>query len=142
RSPEVPGFWSPNGVVLVVLIVITLEPEQVGIKVGVLLGTVLPRHVRLHAAPLHLAPDLGPAEQADGALDRLRQRLLAGRREDDARSDSGLDRRRICIDQRIGEAPDAADQRHAAVAQPVQLRQPAGLEARRDDHEVRTALYE
>ena len=51
-----------------------------------------------------------------------------------------LDRRLVGVDDRVGQPADAADQRHAAIAQAVKLGQPARLEARRHQHHVGAAL--
>ena len=45
-------------------------------------------------------------------------------------------RRLVGVDDRVGEPADAGDDRHAAIAQPVELGQPARLEARGDEMRV------
>ena len=54
--------------------------------------------------------------------------------------DRGGERRVIGIDDRIGEAADTRHHRHAAIAQAIELRQPAGLEARRQHDRIGAAL--
>ena len=48
----------------------------------------------------------------------------------------------VGVDHRVGEAADAGDDRHAAVAQAVELGQAAGLEARRDQDGVAAGLHQ
>ena len=52
------------------------------------------------------------------------------------------DRRLVGVDHRVGKAAGARHHRHAAIAQAVELGQPAGLEARRDDDGVAAALHQ
>src|SRR3569833_1323699 len=91
RSPDVPGFWSAKGVVLIVLLGIVPHPQKPLIELRILFGTGVPADFGLHAASLHLAPDLGPRVEADSPRDRIAQRPLLGRRKDNSRRDAGVD---------------------------------------------------
>ena len=73
---------------------------------------------------------------------RALQRRNLDRQELDAGGDAAVERGEVGVDHRIGKAADPRHQRHAAVAQPVELRQPARLEARRHQHRIRPALEE
>ena len=70
----------------------------------------------------------------------MKASALAGR-ELEAGRDARPDRRLVGVDHRIGEPAGACDDRHAAIAQAVELGQPARLEARRDEDRVAAALH-
>ena len=60
----------------------------------------------------------------------------------DAGRDAGVERGVVGVDDRVGKAADPRDHRHAAVAQAVELGQPAGLEARGHENGVGAALQQ
>ena len=72
--------------------------------------------------------------------DRRLEHLGLHRRELEAGGDAGGERHLVGVDHRVGQAADAGDDRHAAVAQAVELGQAAGLEARRHEDRVAAAL--
>ena len=76
-----------------------------------------------------------------GAADRAGEGCRVDRGELEAGGDAGVQRRDVGVDHRVGEAAGAGDDRHAAVAQAVELGQAAGLEARRDEDGVAAALH-
>ena len=79
--------------------------------------------------------------QRDHPPYRLHEGFAIGRCELEAGRDACGNRRLIGVDHRVGEPAGAGDDRHAAIAQAVELGQPAWLEARRDEDRVGAALH-
>ena len=91
---------------------------------------------------LCIAPRPCVGEEPLGASSACSELAWIDERELDAGRDPCRKRRLIGIDDRVGKAADARDDRHAAIAQAVELGQPAGLEARRDEDRIGAALEE
>lgn len=75
-------------------------------------------------------PPVGRAEEVDRLEDRGAQGVRVHGRELEAGGDPGVQGGDVCVDHGVGEPADPGHDRHAAVAQPVELGQAAGLEPR------------
>ena len=132
--------WSRS----VLIVIGCLRPEEVCVEVGVFArrsrsqetSAFMPRRCILRQT-------LSVARRARsrGGSPRRSASAVAGA-NCDAGGDARLERRLVGVDHRVGEAAGARDDRHAAVAQAVELGQPAGLEARRDQDRVAAALHQ
>ena len=113
------------------------------VEVGITAGAGRPRQVRLHAVLLELPPGPGVAVEVDEREPMARS--SAGPvdwQELEAGGDAAVEGGEIGVDHGVGEAADPRDQRHAAIAEAVELGQATGLETRRNQHRIRPALEE
>ena len=82
------------------------------------------------------------AHERGGAADGAGERCGVDRGELEAGGGAGVQRGDVGVDHRVGEAAGAGDDRHAAVAQAVELGEAAGLEARGDEDGVAAGLHQ
>ena len=102
-------------------------------------GRVQPTSVAI-ARTCMRAPQRAVAPQRHGAIDRELELVARHRRELDAGAGARGQRHLVGVDDRVGEAADARDDRDRAVAQRAELGEAAGLEARRHEQRVGAAL--
>ncbi len=119
-----------------------LSGEKILVEVGIFFRTAFPRNVGLHPLPLEGSPDIRVLVHGDDAVNGLQQGRCAVRLVHEPGRDTCRDGSLVCVDHRIRQSTGSGDDRHAAIAQTVELGQPAGFEARWDEDRVGAALHQ
>src|SRR5690606_22906572 len=120
----------------------SLFRKKQAIERGVFLRTPAPGKIGLHALPLQGLPDLRVSMKIYHPSDGVQERVAAVRCKLQSGGNPGRDRSLVGVDDRIRKPPGARHDGHAAVAQPIELRQSTWLEPRGNKDCIAAALHQ